>query len=364
MRTSAESLLRVINDILDVSKIEAGRMTLEPVDFELREQLERCMKTLAFRAEEKGLTLRCDVTPGRARPCHRRLAAAAAGADQPGRQRAQVHRRGTGGGHRRCRGARRPSAALLHIAVADTGIGVPPDRQAAIFEAFTQADGSTARSYGGTGLGLTISRRFVEMMGGRLWLESQPGRGSTFHFTVNVEVRPTPAAPVATPERDSAPPLGALRILLAEDNVVNRFLAVRLLEKEGHHVEAAINGRAAIAALERGSFDLALMDLQMPEMDGFEATAIIRERERDHRRAPADHRAHRQRDGRRSRSAACRPGWTATSRSRSTSGGCSPRSAGCGRSPACRPDHVAGRFIRGFDVRLARRSRAIRVIRG
>jgi hypothetical protein len=110
---------------------------------------------------------------------------------------------------------------------------VPQDRQAAIFEPFTQADGSTARSYGGTGLGLTISRRFVEMMGGRLWLESPPGSGATFHFTVNVEVRPTPAAPVAPPDRAGTPPLGALRVLLAEDHVVNRSLAIRLLEKEG-----------------------------------------------------------------------------------------------------------------------------------
>jgi len=279
VRASAESLLRVINDILDVSKIEAGRMTLEPVEFELRDQLERCMKTLAFRAKEKGLTLRCDVTSDvpdhvtgdwlRLQQVLINLVGNALKFTEEGRVVVTVDA-----------AERSDQAALLHIAVADTGIGVPPDRQAAIFEAFTQADGSTARSYGGTGLGLTISRRFVEMMGGRLWLESPPGGGATFHFTVNVDVRPTPAAPVAPPERDSTPPLGALRVLLAEDNVVNRFLAIRLLEKEGHHVEAAINGRAAIAALERGSFDLALMDLQMPEMDGFEATAIIRERER------------------------------------------------------------------------------------
>jgi signal transduction histidine kinase/ActR/RegA family two-component response regulator len=279
VRASAESLLRVINDILDVSKIEAGRMTLEPVDFELREQLERCIMTLAFRAKEKGLTLRCDVTPDV--PDHVRgdwlrlqqvlinLVGNALKFTEEGRVVVTVDA-----------AERSDQAALLHIAVADTGIGVPPDRQAAIFEAFTQADGSTARSYGGTGLGLTISRRFVEMMGGRLWLESPPGRGATFHFTVNVEVRATPTGPVAPPERDRTPPLGTLRVLLAEDNVVNRFLAIRLLEKEGHHVEAAVNGRAAIAALEHGSFDLALMDLQMPEMDGFEATAIIRERER------------------------------------------------------------------------------------
>jgi len=279
VRSSAESLLRVINDILDVSKIEAGRMSLEPVAFELREQLERCVKALAFRAQEKGLALRCDVTPDvpehvvgdwlRLQQVLINLVGNALKFTEQGRIVITVDA-----------AERTGEAALLHIAVADTGIGVPPDRQAAIFEAFTQADGSTARSYGGTGLGLTISRRFVEMMGGRLWLDSPPGGGATFHFTVKVDVRPAPAAPAAPLERDTAPPLGALRVLLAEDNIVNRFLAIRLLEKEGYRVETAVNGRAAIEAVERERFDLALMDLQMPEMDGFEATAIIRERER------------------------------------------------------------------------------------
>jgi two-component system CheB/CheR fusion protein len=169
--------------------------------------------------------------------------------------------------------------ALLHMTVADTGIGVPADRHAAIFEAFTQADGSTARSHGGTGLGLTISRRFVEMMGGRLWLESLPQRGSTFHLTVRLGVDAQPAEPsrASVPPRTPAAPM---KILLAEDNRVNQFLTVRLLEKEGHRVEVVLNGRAALAALDQDQFDLALMDLQMPEMDGFETTAIIRERER------------------------------------------------------------------------------------
>jgi CheY-like chemotaxis protein len=165
--------------------------------------------------------------------------------------------------------------------VADTGIGVPQDRQAAIFEAFTQADGSTARSHGGTGLGLTISRRFVEMMGGRLWLESLPQRGSTFHFTLRIGVRAKAAAPVgSTAAAEARAPVAAMNILLAEDNRVNQFLTVRLLEKEGHRVEVVVNGHAALAALDADNFDLALMDLQMPEMDGFETTAIIRERER------------------------------------------------------------------------------------
>ena len=280
VRTSAESLLRVINDILDVSKIEAGRMSLEPIPFELREQLDRCIKTLAFRADEKGLALRCDVTAEvpnhvtgdwlRLQQVLINLVGNALKFTERGRVVVTIDMESRSG-----------DDAILHFAVADTGIGVPRERQAAIFDAFTQADGSTARSHGGTGLGLTISRRLVDMMGGRLWLSSEPGRGSTFHFTAKVGVRaerfedalPAPAAAV-----EALP--AALRILLAEDNRVNQFLAVRLLEKAGHQVETASNGRAAVAAIEQHRFDLALMDLQMPEMDGLEATARIRERER------------------------------------------------------------------------------------
>jgi signal transduction histidine kinase/FixJ family two-component response regulator len=281
VRTSAEDLLRVINDILDVSKIEAGRMVLEPVPFELRAQLARCMKTLQYRAIEKGIELRCDVTPDvpdsltgdwiRLQQILINLVGNALKFTEKGRVVVtfDVEER-TG------------DLVVLEVAVADTGIGVPLARQAAIFEPFTQADGSTARSYGGTGLGLTISRRFVEMMGGRLWLESEPAKGSTFRFTVSMAVRPPAPQPALPPVPigDTKAISSALRILLAEDNPVNRILAVRLLEKEGHSVETAPNGRAALAALGQEQFDLALMDLQMPEMDGFEATAIIRDQER------------------------------------------------------------------------------------
>jgi CheY-like chemotaxis protein/nitrogen-specific signal transduction histidine kinase len=281
VRTSADALLRVINDILDVSKIEAGRMTLEPAPFALREQLDRFMKTLAYRAIEKGLTLRCDVTPDvpdhvvgdwmRLQQVLINLVGNALKFTEQGRVIVTVDLE-----------SRTEQAAMLHIGVSDTGIGVPAERQAAIFEAFTQADGSTARSHGGTGLGLTISRRFVEMMGGRLWLESHPGRGSTCNFTVHVDVPPRANDTAGAPGEalPATPPPPGLRILLAEDNRVNRFLAVRLLEKAGYRVETATNGKAAIDALEHDAFDLALMDLQMPEMDGLAATARIRERER------------------------------------------------------------------------------------
>jgi signal transduction histidine kinase/ActR/RegA family two-component response regulator len=283
VRTSAESLLRVINDILDVSKIEAGRLSLEPFPFELREQLARCMQTLAFRAKEKGLELSYEVDPDvpddltgdwvRLQQVLINLVGNALKFTEKGHVGVRVRLV-----------TRTDDDAVLHVEVADTGIGVPPDRQEAIFEAFTQADGSTARSHGGTGLGLTISRRLVDMMEGRIWLESEPGRGSRFHFTAKLAVRAQTAAPVraaAGVEPDAAPGApAALHILLAEDNVVNRFLAVRLLEKQGHRVHTATNGVAAVAAIDHDRFDLALMDLQMPEMDGLEATAIIRERER------------------------------------------------------------------------------------
>jgi CheY-like chemotaxis protein len=171
---------------------------------------------------------------------------------------------------------------LVHFAVSDTGIGVAPERQAQIFDAFTQADGSTARSYGGTGLGLTISRRLVDMMGGAIWVDSEPGRGSTFQFTVRLGLSPAPAVESAPP-RNREPETASrerFRILLAEDNTVNQFLALKLLSKLGHSVEAVTSGQAALDAIARAPFDLVLMDVQMPGMDGFAATASIRANER------------------------------------------------------------------------------------
>jgi two-component system, sensor histidine kinase and response regulator len=422
VKTSADSLLTVINDILDFSKIEAGRLDLESIEFSLRGSLEPSMKALALRAHQKGLELNWRVhsdvpdvvlgDPGRLRQILVNLVGNAVKFTEQGEVTVQVDRDSEAEGR-----------AQLHFSVRDTGIGVPPEKQAAIFEPFTQADGSTARRHGGTGLGLTISRRLVDMMGGHIWVESTPALGSTFHFTtclgvgkqreqiipahsaslVGVPVlvvddnntnrrileemlrgwrmKPTLAenarmalscleeaqehgrffslvlTDVNMPEMDGfalveqirenprmaaasiimltsagqrgdaarcrqlevaaylTKPVGqselfdailrvlgsrasetqqsALvtrhslregrtgpRVLLAEDNAVNQTLAVRLLEKRGCSVEVAGNGREAVAAFEKQSFDLVLMDVQMPEMDGFEATAAIRERER------------------------------------------------------------------------------------
>ena len=169
--------------------------------------------------------------------------------------------------------------AQLHFSVRDTGIGIPESQQLAIFEAFSQADASTTRRFGGTGLGLSISSKLVHTLGGKLWVESEMDKGSCFHFTLTLPVGAAAleSAPVARVPSEKQP---ALRILLAEDNLVNQKLAVRLLEKQGHAVTAASDGREAIALFERQTFDLILMDVQMPGMDGFEATAAIREMEK------------------------------------------------------------------------------------
>jgi two-component system, sensor histidine kinase and response regulator len=297
VRLSAESLLSIINDILDFSKIEAGKLEMESISFDLHELLSETMKPLSFRAQQKGLALNCRI--------HSNVPNSLLG--DPGRIRQVLINlignsiKFTETGEILVTDEDQSSDRLftrLHVAVKDTGVGIPEDKQPKIFEPFSQADGSMARKYGGTGLGLNICVRLVELMGGRVWLDSEVGKGSTFHFTIQLLVaKPSPARdPVVHPEHLSdgaiamapanlsnlSPPsreIKNLRVLLAEDNVINQTIAVRVLEKRGHVVTVAQNGQAALHACETQSFDLILMDIQMPGMDGLEATAAIRKQE-------------------------------------------------------------------------------------
>ena len=426
VKASSDSLLTVINDILDFSKIEAGKIDLEAVDFNLRDSLESTLKTVALRADEKGLELLCEVAPEvpeigcgdstRLRQVVMNLVSNAIKFTQQGEVAVKVQVE-----------SRDATDCVLHFTVSDTGIGIHKEKRELIFAPFSQADSSTTRKYGGTGLGLTISTRLVQMMGGKIWVESEEGRGSQFHFTARLGAASTSESKIGTiapPEilrgvrvlvvddnrtnrrilegmlgrwemkttsveggkealeqlsaaRDAKEPFGLiltdmhmpkmdgftliehirhrpelatatimmltsaghrgdaarclelgvsayllkpirqselreavarvlgaresdgaiplitrfslhdardpsayLRVLLAEDNAVNQRLAVRLLEKRGHRVAVAGNGREVLIALEKEKFDLIFMDVQMPEMDGFEATVAIREREK------------------------------------------------------------------------------------
>jgi PAS domain S-box-containing protein len=426
VKSSSDSLLTVINDILDFSKIEAGKIELESVDFNLRDSLESTLKTVALRADEKGLELLCEVAPEvpevvcgdstRLRQVVINLVGNAIKFTETGEIAVRVQAESRDANH-----------CVLHFSVADTGVGIPEEKRELIFAPFSQADTSTTRKYGGTGLGLTISTRLVEMMGGKIWVESEVGRGSQFHFTARLgltDVKEIKVGTIAPPEvlrgsrvlivddnrtnrrileemlsrwemisvsveegqealaalsgaraagqpfsmiltdmhmpkmdgftlieqirmrpelatatimmltsaghrgdaarcqklgvaayllkpirqselreaiarvlgahvqngaiplitrfslHDGREPGASLRVLLAEDNAVNQRLAVRLLEKRGHHVVVAGNGAEALAAMEKEDFDLVFMDVQMPEMDGLEATAVIRGKEK------------------------------------------------------------------------------------
>jgi PAS domain S-box-containing protein len=427
VKLSADALLTVINDILDFSKIEAGKIDLEMIDFNVRDHLEATLKTLAFRSDEKGLELLCEVAPevpemargdsNRLRQIVVNLVGNAIKFTDGGEVALKVRVDTQDGTDR-----------IFHFVVSDTGVGIPSEKQKLIFEPFSQADTSTTRKYGGTGLGLTISTRLVGMMGGTMWVESEMGRGSQFHFTARLgtsekaievgtiappeilrgvkvlvtddnrtnrrilegmlkrwEMKPTSAEdgekalmelssaleagepygliltdmhmpkmdgftlierirqrpelstaiimmltsaghrgdaarcqelgiaayllkPIRQSELreaiarvlgardqngavplitryslgDALEPMAVLRVLVAEDNAVNQRLAMRLLEKRGHRVTVSGNGREAVEALANQTFDLVLMDVQMPEMDGFEATAAIREKEKHH----------------------------------------------------------------------------------
>ncbi|HWQ55239.1 MAG TPA: two-component regulator propeller domain-containing protein [Bryobacteraceae bacterium] len=279
VKVSSDALLSLINDVLDFSKIEAGKLELDSVRFGLRQVLGDTFRTFDVAAREKGLKLEYRVgdsvpdvlmgDPLRLRQVLLNLLSNALKFTAAGEIVAAVDL-----------DAPASQQAILHFTVRDTGIGIGPEKLAVIFEPFRQVDGSSSRRYGGTGLGLAISRQLTAMMGGRIWVESTPGSGSTFHFTAAFGI-PIEDEVSRVTAKEPAPPGRTLKVLLVEDNAINEKLASRLLEKQGHSVSVARNGREAIEAIARESFDVVLMDVQMPEMDGLEAIAMLRDHENE-----------------------------------------------------------------------------------
>jgi len=282
VKSSAQSLMVILNDILDFSKIEAGKLNIESVECSLSDTITETLKTINARAAKKGLVLlqqfepglpdRVLADPGRIRQvltnlCDNAIKFTAQGSVTVGTS----------------ANSQTDGICEIHCWVRDTGVGIPPDKQQGVFEAFTQADASTTRQFGGTGLGLTICARLVELMGGRIWVESSPGQGSTFHFTLMAPL----AAPGPTESDSSLVPseqsvresIGAaqpLRVLLVEDHPVNQMLATTLLKQWGYTVVLAENGRVAVDLFASQHWDVVLMDMQMPVMGGLEATRLIR----------------------------------------------------------------------------------------
>ena len=279
-RSCGQQLLTIINDILDLSKIEAGKLELEEVDFSLEALLGELRLPLSTRADEQGLVLFLGPLPGtpdrlrgdptRLKQVLQNLIGNALKFTAKGAVLVQVETL-----------AGSAAAVRLRFRVTDTGIGIPADKLGEVFEKFTQADGSTTRNYGGTGLGLTICRQLVALMGGEIGVTSAEGWGSEFWFTAQLRLTAQAASDPAT-ALDALKPtreLGLLRVLLAEDNEVNQLLAVTLLEGWGIAVDVVGDGLLALEALRKTRYDLVLMDIQMPHMDGFEATAMLRKAE-------------------------------------------------------------------------------------
>ncbi len=293
IRVSGDTLLTLINDILDFSKIEAGKLELEYLVFNLRDCVAESLDLLSSRATEKGLRLSYRIVEGthlhivsditRLRQIIVNLLSNAVKFTEAGEIAITVE------GHEQESGN-----YAIHISVSDSGIGIPPEQLERLFDSFSQLDVSTARRYGGSGLGLAISKRLAEMMGGNMWAESELGRGSTFHVTIRAERSYESIPPEISARRSQGwseidEHMGQrhhLRILLAEDNIVNQKVAVRMLEKLSYRADVVSNGREALEALARQSYDVVFMDVHMPEMDGIEATQAIRNQ------TPADRQPH------------------------------------------------------------------------
>ncbi len=285
---SAETLLAIINDILDFSKIEAGQLHLEKIPFDLRHLLEETVLLFAEPIEHKGLHLHCDSDPGLAPAYH----------GDPTRLR-QILFNLLGNAIKFTEHGdiyvliKRLDEHYLNFRVEDSGIGIPKEKQAHIFNAFTQADTSTTRQYGGTGLGLTICKQLIHLMGGEMGVHSQPGEGATFWFTLPLSPASAEAQELLEQQaQNTLPPLElparqvAYHILLAEDNPVNQEVAKAELESLGCHVSIAQNGREAFDLYQKKQFELILMDCEMPELDGFQATEVIRRYEQQQVKKP------------------------------------------------------------------------------
>ncbi len=299
---AAQSLITILNDILDLSKVEAGKMTLETINVELESFVRDAVRVFEITIREKGLALSVSVAPQcprivstdpvRLRQILVNLVGNAVKFTRAGSVGISVHP---------ADGRTTGDTSMLRFEVSDTGIGIPTSKLGSIFEAFTQADGSHTRRFGGTGLGLTITRRLVDLMGGRLWVTSEVGRGSSFFVDLPLAGSPQPAGPAGTtvpaavaarpkgaPDGDpratpdgtrTAAPCPSLRVLVAEDNAINQKVISAMLSRQGWTVTLAVNGREAVRRFQDDSFDLILMDIQMPEMDGMEAARLIRQQE-------------------------------------------------------------------------------------
>ncbi|UCG51361.1 MAG: response regulator [Candidatus Latescibacterota bacterium] len=294
LRDSSKTMMTLINDLLDIEKIEAGKMDLFLSEFNFRECIQLPLNLLVLGAREKGLNHICHIDPNipdvltgdekRVGQILNNLIGNAVKFTSDGEIGFRVMCEAHEGAPRQG-----DSSVLLRFSIHDTGIGIPREKQQVIFESFTQADGSTTRKYGGTGLGLSIAKKLVELMGGRIWVESEEGKGSTFHFTakfgivsrtgddttISPETETTSKPSLSSPVADEQ----VARVLLAEDNPTNQRLIGHMLRSQGYEVEIVNDGKKALDMLQRQDFDVVLMDVGMPEMDGIETTGAIRIKE-------------------------------------------------------------------------------------